>query len=335
MTCFFARIFPVNGTDGVGGVFSDLQAPVLFATSTVSFMGAISNLAFICRKKTNFLARRIIYMSVATTILLETYWVLTMAPYIDAIPSVRFDYCEMSNLIYNGTTLSTLWIATILTCSIYFTILSKLCGCDCFYRRATPSQTKLTLKYACLELLFIAVSLGVSVAIGVTSILVDTTQDTMKFTYIILPAVPVLISIIGNVALVIWFCRRRQFARRREVLKESGILFLLFLSVFLIWTLEILSVYNESIRQAYPSVLISPFLSLFPYCVLVYNRYSFRTKPRHVSFVNVNTNTSLESLTATAPPSNRVSLSPDTAEHAPNFLSPSTAEPTEETALVR
>ena len=313
-------------------MFSDLQAPVLFVTSQVSFIGAISNLAFICRKKTNFLARRIIYMSVATTILLETYWVLTMAPYINAIPSVQLDYCETSNLIHNGTTLIMLWITTILTCSIYFTILSKLCGCDCFCWRATPSQTKLTLKLACLELLFITVTVGVSVAIGLISILVDTTPNTATITYFILPAVPVLISVIGNVALVIWFCRRRQFARRREVLKESGILFLLFLSVFLIWAREAL--YMVGIPQAYPSVLISPLLSLFPYCVLVYIHCSFRTKPRHVSFVNVNANTSLESLTATAPPSSRVSLSPDTAEHAPNFLSPSTAEPTEETALL-
>ncbi len=36
----------------------------------------------------------------------------------------------------------------------------------------------------------------------------------------------------------------------------------------------------------------------------------------------------------TNPPSTRVSLPTDTAEHAPNFLSPSTAEPSEVTPLV-
>ena len=36
----------------------------------------------------------------------------------------------------------------------------------------------------------------------------------------------------------------------------------------------------------------------------------------------------------TAPPSRRVSLPTDTAAHAPNFLSPSTAEPTEEIPLI-
>ena len=36
----------------------------------------------------------------------------------------------------------------------------------------------------------------------------------------------------------------------------------------------------------------------------------------------------------TNPPSTRVSLPTDTAEHAPNFLSPSTAEPSEVTLLV-
>ncbi len=37
----------------------------------------------------------------------------------------------------------------------------------------------------------------------------------------------------------------------------------------------------------------------------------------------------------TNPPSTRVSLPTDTAEHAPNFLSPSTAEPSEVTQLVQ
>ena len=36
----------------------------------------------------------------------------------------------------------------------------------------------------------------------------------------------------------------------------------------------------------------------------------------------------------TNPPSTRVSLPTDTAEHAPNFLSPSTAEPSEVTLLI-
>ncbi len=36
----------------------------------------------------------------------------------------------------------------------------------------------------------------------------------------------------------------------------------------------------------------------------------------------------------TNPPSTRVSLPTDTAEHAPNFLSPSTADPSEVTPLV-
>ena len=36
----------------------------------------------------------------------------------------------------------------------------------------------------------------------------------------------------------------------------------------------------------------------------------------------------------TNPPSTRVSLPTDTAEHAPNFLSPSTAEPSEVTPLM-
>ena len=41
-----------------------------------------------------------------------------------------------------------------------------------------------------------------------------------------------------------------------------------------------------------------------------------------------------DTVNSTAPPSTRVNLPSDTAEHAPNFLSPSTAEPTEVTVLL-
>ena len=55
---------------------------------------------------------------------------------------------------------------------------------------------------------------------------------------------------------------------------------------------------------------------------------------RHVRFANrADIETAGPGL-RTAPPSTRVSLPTDTADHAPNFLSPSTAEPSEVTPLI-
>ena len=79
---------------------------------------------------------------------------------------------------------------------------------------------------------------------------------------------------------------------------------------------------------------IATFMSSFPLLVFVYMCYSFRSRTRHVRFANrADIETAGPGL-RTAPPSTRVSLPTDTADHAPNFLSPSTAEPSEVTPLI-
>ncbi len=80
--------------------------------------------------------------------------------------------------------------------------------------------------------------------------------------------------------------------------------------------------------------VISSLLSCFPLLVFGYMCYSFRSRTRHVRFANrADIETAGPGL-RTAPPSTRVSLPTDTADHAPNFLSPSTAEPSEVTPLI-
>ena len=154
---------------------------------------------------------------------------------------------------------------------------------------------------------------------------------------LVIPPALVLISFIGNVALTIWFCTlwRRQIARRRDVLKEIGIFFALFFFILFMFGLYIcilLGVFMSEIAIT-QTVLSSP-LSCFPLLVFGYMCYSFRSRTRHVRFANrADIETAGPGL-RTAPPSTRVSLPTDTADHAPNFLSPSTAEPSEVTPLM-
>ncbi len=44
------------------------QAVVLSVVFPLSFVGMVFNIVFICRRKTNFLVRRIVYMTVITTL---------------------------------------------------------------------------------------------------------------------------------------------------------------------------------------------------------------------------------------------------------------------------
>ena len=81
-------------------------------------------------------------------------------------------------------------------------------------------------------------------------------------------------------------------------------------------------------------MLVLTLLALFPLCVFVYMRCTFiRRDVRYVG--NLNRRDLHTAGLQTAPDSTRVSLPSDTAAHAPNILSPSTAEPTDVTPLLK
>ena len=150
---------------------------------------------------------------------------------------------------------------------------------------------------------------------------------TQKILIAAIPPALVLISLIGNVVLTIWVCTlwRRQIERRRDVLKEIVIFFALFFLTLLVFGIN-LCIFFTMI----PQTVLYPPLSCFSFLVFGYMCYSFR----HVRFANRTDIETAGRRLRTAPPSTRVSLPTDTADHAPNFLSPSTAEPSEVTPLI-
>ncbi len=90
---------------------------------------------------------------------------------------------------------------------------------------------------------------------------------------IVIPSALVLISFIGNVILTIWFCtlRRRQIARRRDVLKEIGTFFALFFFILFVFGMDICSgVIYITPDIVITQIVISSFLSCFPLLVFGY-----------------------------------------------------------------
>ncbi len=220
----------------------------------------------------------------------------------------------------------------ILVCSIYFTLVTKLCGC--FSRRRPWSYRSRLL----LECIFVTITLLVGIVLSVLICLYfnEINVIALLLTLVIPPAL-VLISFIGNIVLTIWFCTlwRRQIARRRDVLKEIGIFFALFFFTLFVIGMDICTIFMFNMPPVMiPQTVLSSSLSCFPWLVFGYMCYSFRSRIRHVRFANrADIETAGPGL-RTAPPSTRVSLPTDTADHAPNFLSPSTAEPSEVTPLM-
>ncbi len=308
-----------------------VQAVVLSVVFPLSFVGMVLNIVFICRRKTNFLVRRIVYMTVITTLQLGALWLWSIPAFKPDESMFYFCY-EVGDvyvsMAYGGVT----WIMAILVCSIYFTLVTKLCGC--FSRRRPWSYRSRLL----LECIFVTITLLVGIVLSVLICLYfnEINVIALLLTLVIPPAL-VLISFIGNIVLTIWFCTlwRRQIARRRDVLKEIGIFFALFFFTLFVFGLDFCNgVFSLMPATVITQIVLSSPLSCFPLLVFGYMCYSFRSRTRHVRFANrADIETAGPGL-RTAPPSTRVSLPTDTADHAPNFLSPSTAEPSEVTPLI-
>ncbi len=315
------------------------QAVVLSVVFPLSFVGTVLNIVFICRRKTNFLVRRIVYMTVITTLQLGVLWLWSIPAF--KPDESMFNFCAKVQRVYFSIAQSgVVWTMAILVCSINFTLVTKLCGC--FSRRRPWSDRSRFL----LECIFVTITLLVGLVFSVLGYFtyftaaVDTPLTTGRgaqqiITLAIPPAI-VLISLMGNVVLTIWFCTlwRRQIARRRDVLKEIGIFFALFFFTLFVLGMDIFTIFYFITPVVITQIVISPLLSCFPLLVFGYMCYSFRSRTRHVRFANrADIETAGPGL-RTAPPSTRVSLPTDTADHAPNFLSPSTAELSEVTLLM-
>ena len=287
-------------------------------------------IVFIIRKKTNFLVRVFVYSSISTTFLLGVYWFANIPAF---KPSLFWGICSM-----NGTVTGIMWQSraipltniAILSSSISIIFIHKLCGLTCRCCSRQPWRGPSAIQRTCLEALFVMITLVASILLCVSLTYING-GPIIQLVVLALPPTAVLLSFIGVVVLLIWVCyRRRQIARKRTVLKEIG-----FFLVYLVVTIAAFVVfYLQYFAGVITLILALTLLSLFPLCVFAYMRYSFRTPPREDRRVGNHNRYDQTAGLQTAPPSTRVSLPTDTAAHAPNFLSPSTAEPSEATLLL-
>ena len=309
------------------------EAAVLSVVFPLSFIGMVLNIVFIiiCRKITIFLQRGIVYLTVITTLYIGALW-------FSSIPGFKRDYsiswyqfCIDGAILYMSAITSSLWMMSILFCSICFSLVTQLYGHSCCFSRRPRSNENYCLEFMLdnvMITLLIGLVFGVFTHKIVTSIslIIDTDLDLAATYFFLLPVAIVMISVIGNTSLIcVWrYLWRRKITERRAaaalVQKEIKfiklVLFLIGYFVSHLWF------------PALGKTIIATPISLFPLLVsgfLYY--YSFRNRTR----------ADIETVSPglpTAPPSTRVSLPTDTAEHAPNSLSPSTNEPSEVTPLM-
>ena len=157
---------------------------------------------------------------------------------------------------------------------------------------------------------------------------------------IILAAITDLVlCFICTVVLSVWFCTLRKHTilkgKAKLMCKQTVLIIGLLAVYFLPWmllpvafffALQLPYLLTAWAVFIYSIQVIIPLLFFVYICVSV---CKIKQSKEHVQ-ENIPTNT----MNSTAPPSTRVSLPSDTAAHAPNFLSPSTAEPIEVTVLL-
>ena len=314
-----------NSTTTVPDVYI-AEAAVLSVMFPLSFIGMVLNIVFICRKKTNFVVRRMVYLTVITTLQLGALWFASIPAF--KRDDLLYQFCVDGGILYMSAITSSLWMMSILFCSVYFNLVTKLYGCSCCFSRR---------QNYCLEFLLIMITLLIGLVFGVfthkivtsISLIIDIDLDVAATCFFSLPVAIVMISVIGNTSLIcIWFCRwRRQIAikRRATAILVQHEIKVLKLLLFLIGYFVL-----HSWLPALGQTIFETVMSLFPLLTFGCLCYSFCSRTRHVSADIETAGPGLQ----TAPPSTRVSLPTDTAEHAPNFLSPSTNEPSEVTPLI-
>ena len=317
-----------------------VQVAILSASFICSVLGVILDVVFICCKKTNFLVRLFVYLMVATTIELGSVW-----PHMYNIILVQCDESvppiDLLGIIYFYCA----WVEAVIACSINVMLMKKLynytCGTTSTITYASCWRNQINSHPKCMEAIIVTVLFGLPVVLTIITATIGISSGT---TYLILLAVvaiiPVFLSLLGNVVLLIWFCwlriRRVARIRTRTMLKEMTLFFLLLIATLLAW----LFLFLPPMPFLVVSTILSVFIAILPYLLLLYMWLSFRirssTRQVHMTH-GENRNLRINPRTTgleTAPPSTRVSLPSDTADHAPNFLSRSGDESSEVTPLL-
>ncbi len=331
-TCFNISISTVNET--IRKVFPALRncsiAGILLLVPTL-----ILQLFFICRYKSTFLHRQFIYTTVVM-ILLNVIFVV----YEGSLTSNGCPWFYLSLLILN---VYLNYVKMLQMTTIHLLLLYQLC-------KYMETRTTQRLQTLCCnirlrlwhEVMIVCIQLGLPLILNIAEIVVTSkiTKDlynreminVLNIVFDTLLAVNILLGMICIVLLVSWFYilwkRKLLKSKAKFVCTQMGHIFFV-LAVFFIFNL-LLAVYLIVSGLLFINTVLDAIQTFPPVSFGVYILISLQNLRKKTSTKAQVFATNLR----TNPPSTRVSLPTDTAEHAPNFLSPSTAEPSEMTLLM-
>ena len=250
------------------------QAVVLTIALAVSIVGLVLNISFICH---SFHVRRMIYMSVNTTLLVGILWLFYIPPFINynTLSSEDSSYCGFISGLYfivaNGS-------EAILFHSISLVHLSFLCRFVSGHNEIFSKGTLVTL-----EILFVMLAFVIPPIMWY----IAREKDWLSIIFIELFYFAILVIIIWLFTLVVhllsmilaYFARCLLTRRRRRkgfvevILKENAVFLLLFIVTFIAL---LVSEEDEAALMPWATAL-SVVLSFFPLGMFVYLCIFFRS----------------------------------------------------------
>ncbi len=315
--------------DSMIKLFQDVRTSSIVST-VLLVPSLILQLFFIYRYKSTFLHRQFLY----TTVIVLLFDIISMVYTSTVDVGCHFFPLLVNSLIGYITDVEILQITT-----IHLLLLYKLC-------KHIETRTTQRLQALCCnirprlwphDVIIVCFQLGLPLPIFIADIVVKLKTISIDFIYEVedyiysieksLLAVNALMGLICIVLLMLWFCmlwKTRLLKNKvKFVCTEMGQI-LLVLVVLLIGSILLLPS-NYSYGLAVTSVMrIFLPVSFGVYILMSIPSLQKKvTTKAQVPATNRHTN----------PPSTRVSLPTDKAKHAPNFLSPSTAGPSEVTPL--
>ncbi len=324
----------LNISDIVIKQLQDLRIVSIIDILLLLVPALILQLFFICRYKSTFLHRQFLY----TTIVVILFYISGIL-YTSTVDVV----CPFFFLITGNLAGYITYVEILQMTTIHLLLLYQLC-------KHMKTRTMQRLQACCCnirprlwhDVMIVCIQLGLPLPILIAEIVVrwktpfesKLYDSEVEYYYIIAPllAVNILLGLVCIVMLVLWFGilwkRRLLKSKVKFVCTQIGHI-LLVLVVYLIGNILLLPIlysydYNYGIEVSFVMRTFPP-VSFSVYILMsIRNLRSKVTSKAQVFATNRHTN----------PPSTRVSLPTDTAEHAPNFLSPSTAEPSEVTPLI-
>ena len=314
----------------------------------------ILEFVFICRKKNTFLLRLFVYLSVAVTLYFSGYSSFILLHF---LPGDRGLCRVMHTLLQYSSNVERSFVL-----SINIILLYKVCSSF----RSNQQKNFLIDKLSdsnrkCLEALFVALNfsipglalatyLGVEQRTGVCFLVKHSLQCYLEKNYLLIDMITFefvpnvldsLLSLLCVCILLVWLCwLRSRLLLKARIVKEVGAWFA-FLVVYCV--VGILVAYanftdTELVKKtAFVMYCLLhsciPMIFIGYICVSLCPCSACKSSKMHRGAIGRNASIQTSGL-RTTPPSTRVSLPSDTAEHAPDFLSPSWEHCSEKSALL-